>query len=524
MQLRRIQQTEVAEPVLDELKEQLFYALLERGIKTDDELHFFIWAYLGYNVPRNQVCAGHCSPFSFIADQFFDRHQTVIGFANRNGGKTLGVALLNAVELLAKPGIEIFTAGAVESQALRGYEYVSQFLTSTALVESQVMQLLRSKTILRNGSKLEVAPGTVAKFNGPHTNKTRIDEIELLHWFVLQQAMSISTEKNGWPAGDCFTSTRKISNGTMQRLLDQAEEKGFKVYTWCVYEILEPCTRLCKGDPVYGDCPVYSRKNKDGEEVMLCGGKAHDLKPGGFYKIADFVKKASTIDEETWETEWLNLRPSAGATVYGKYYKDEAPFIVSVEEAAELLARAKKDKWQRGVAIDFGSNFYAGYFMQDPLDQVWYQYQEYFYSSDNDLPLSEHAKNIKERDVLGWDGRIYVFADPSGRQAIRDLEDYGIFAVGANNDLYAGLNRVKKEMQRRTAKGLPGIRFFPHCGRIRLELEKLYMNKMDRDGTPQRDIIVKKDDHGSDTLRYWLISYETVGTGRYRMRKLRGVN
>jgi hypothetical protein len=511
-------------PLLDRVKEQVFFVLLERGLRTDEELDFFIRVYLGYDIPKHAICPHHVSPFSFIADQFFERHRTVLGFASRSGGKTLGTAILNVLEALFKPGVEIVSAGAIKKQAEKGYEYVSQMVFGSPLIAGLVTRSLMSRTEFLNGSSISIVTGSYHGLNSPHPTKVRIDEIELMHPQVLQEGlqMSVSSRDGKWKAGDCLTSTRKFFTGTMQKILDEAEQRGVVVKAWCIWEVLQPCTRQCRGDPVYGDCPVYSRINRDGIEEPLCGGRAHDLPPGGFFTIDDFIKKVSNLDAETFETQWENRRPHAGSLVYGKFFKDEPPYVVGTEEAQALLARARAEQWPRAVGIDFGSNFYAGYFMRDPRTTIWYQYEEYWYSADHDLPLSEHAKNIKARDPLGWSSRTCVFADPAGRQAIRDLEEHLIFATPANNALYEGVNHVKRLLMRRP-DGLPGLRFFARCERMRKELGQLYVHRIGKDGQPMKDVIVKKDDHAADVLRYTTFSWETVGTGRYKMRRLRGV-
>lgn len=509
---------------LERVRNRVFARLLERGPKDDDELDFFIRAYLHKKVPRHAICAHHQSSFSFIADQFFERVTTVFGFANRNGGKTENTAILNVCDALFK-GLEIVSAGAVIDQADKGYEYLTNMLAAEPLIARHVIGSIRSETLLDNGAKLELTTGTFAGLNSKHPVKVRIDEIELMHWMVLQEgfSMSISSPDGRWKAGDTLTSTRKFTNGTVQRLLDNKEGKRITVISWCIWETLQPCTRQCKGDPVYGDCPAYSRLNKDGEEELICGGKAHDLPPGGFYQIDDFIKKVSLLDKDTWEAQWLNLRPQGGALVYGEYFRDDPPYVVQPDEAEQLLKRAREEKWARVIAIDFGSNFHAGYYMQDPVSQIWYAYGEYWFSKDQDLPLATHAKNIKERDPLGWNARTAVFADPSGRQAIRDLEEHEIYATPANNDVYAGVNHVKRLFQRRQSDSLPGLRIFSTCVRLREELSVHYSHPLNKDGTVDKDKIVKKDDHSVDSCRYALLSFVTIGTGQYRMRKLRGV-
>ena len=512
-------------PLLPRVRQRVLATYLARGLQTDEELWLFIRLYLGYAIPRHHVCPEHVAPFSFLADQFFERVGMVFGFANRAGGKTLQVAILNVVEALFKPGIEIVCAGAIEQQAVKGYEYVSSMLFGDPLLMRTLIRSLRSLTEFYNGSSIKITTGTYHGLNSPHPTKVRIDEIELMHWSILQEGlqMSLASRDQKWKAGDCLTSTRKFTNGTVQRLLDEKKDT-IKTMSWCIWEILQPCCRQCHGDPEYGDCPAYSRLNKDGAEEEICGGRAHTLPPGGFFTIDDFVKKVGVLDKDTWEAQWLNKRPQAGALVYGNFFKDDPPYVVPTAEAEELLRRAREERWLRVVGMDFGANFYAGYFMRDPHTEIWYQYHEYWYSAERDLPLPQHGRNIIRADPLGWSADIFVYGDPSARQAIRDLEyfiltaadgtpdEYSLIVAPANNNVYSGVNLVKQLLTRRPHDLLPRLRFFHSCVRMREELGRLYVHRTNKDGTTNRDVIVKAQDHASDSLRYAMLSFETFGT------------
>src|SRR6187551_2702166 len=65
------------------------------GPKTDDELHKWIIDNLGLNIPRVAVCDDHQSPFDFIADIYFERVDSAIAVASRDGGKTMASALIH---------------------------------------------------------------------------------------------------------------------------------------------------------------------------------------------------------------------------------------------------------------------------------------------------------------------------------------------------------------------------------------------------------------------------------------------
>jgi hypothetical protein len=68
----------------------------KRGDFDDDDLHNYIRLILGYDIPRRPFCENHIAPFQFVSDVFFGRCAggAAVGFANRGGGKTLNLAIL----------------------------------------------------------------------------------------------------------------------------------------------------------------------------------------------------------------------------------------------------------------------------------------------------------------------------------------------------------------------------------------------------------------------------------------------
>jgi hypothetical protein len=161
--------------------------------------------------------------------------------------------------------VEIVSAGAVQDQADRGYEYLIGIFTKEPLLFSLMASYNKEEMTLENGARILLTCATFAGLNGPHPNKVRLDEIELIHPNILNEGFSMSQEQRGYRAQDTLTSTRKVASGTVQKLLDEAKDRNISVYNWCVWEVLEPCTRQCKNDPKYGTCPAYSRIGPDGK-------------------------------------------------------------------------------------------------------------------------------------------------------------------------------------------------------------------------------------------------------------------
>lgn len=218
----------------------------ENPPSNDDELHEFIELAYGFTIPRKIVVKGHASPFSFIADMFFERTKNALAFANRNGGKTLAVAVLNHLDMLFKPGCEVASAGAVRSQAKKCYAYFQSFMDLPWFKKfekryreltgrSFVTKRIQEETTFDTRSEQQIITATEKGLRSPHPHKARVDEIDEIPWSILQTGLSMARTAGGIKGQNCFTSTRQFEHGSMQRLLDESEAKGIKVYEWnCV--------------------------------------------------------------------------------------------------------------------------------------------------------------------------------------------------------------------------------------------------------------------------------------------------
>lgn len=224
----------------------LLGGLMEWGVRHPDVLHMYIKLFLGYNTPRHAYCKqrGHCAPFTFISDVYFEQSRMAIAFANRTGGKTTAIAILNHLHMLFKPGCEVVSAGAIRDQAYKAYKYFQEMHTNNEMLWDFLdRDPTQSKSIYTNDSELQVITGSIHAMNGPHPHKAHIDEVELMDWDTLQQGMSMPMTKENRKTGRwidsqlVMSSTRKYDTGTMQRLLDMAKADkrkrgGFKVYEW----------------------------------------------------------------------------------------------------------------------------------------------------------------------------------------------------------------------------------------------------------------------------------------------------
>lgn len=218
-----------------------------------DELYWWVKNFTGYVLPRKKVCENHVAPLMAIWKIFEEEILDAILFANRSGGKTVGMAVLNLLDMEFKQGCEIATVGAILPQARKGYKYLTQMLQSP-LFSDDVVETLMRETSLGNGSSVEIVSSTTSGLNSPHPNKARADEVELMDWDSVQQFFSMAVSSPGIRAQQVLSSTRKTLTGSMQKLLDRCEKDPsftFQVLAWCL-----------SGDSLI-DTPSGERKLRD---------------------------------------------------------------------------------------------------------------------------------------------------------------------------------------------------------------------------------------------------------------------
>lgn len=501
----------------------LFECLQEHGIRDEEVLWWYIWEFLGYKIPRVATCRlynpdyekadyPHVAPFDFIRDMFFEKVRNSIAFANRTGGKTQNVAILNHLDMAFKPECEVASAGSTLDQASKVYRYFTIFHREKCLQELLTKQPTKTMTLYKNGSMLEVVTGSVKGLNSPHPQKARIDEVELMEWDTLQQGLSMSVSKGKIQGQNCFLSTRKYDVGTFSRLLEESVVTGIKVYCWCIYDVLEKCTRECKADPEYGDCEIFEK----------CKGMAHHC--SGFYQVRDWIDKARLLNKDVLDAEWFCKKPSREILVYGEQWDRDVHmkpqgFVPDIEHRIILSA------------IDFGSSpghpfVYTKCFVDysdiyramdaadDPDKELLFKlvfWLFYEYRSAK-ATMASHAEAIKGSPEY-LPGEI-IFADPSAKQSRIDLQElYKIDTFGAINSIEDGIDRVKNHLEVWTDYAEGGVKksaFYIIDGYLDTkddligtdqEFER-YKYPRQLDGKVVRRIPLKIWDHGMDTTRY----------------------
>jgi hypothetical protein len=453
---------------------------------------------------------------------YFERESSALGFGSRGSGKTIIIAVLNCMDMWMKAGVDIACAASTLDQTIKGYRYSSGFLMQPEFRHLLTKDPTQSATSLKNGSFLEITTGTKKGLNSPHPIKARIDEVELIDWEVLQEGLSMSMSKPAlpWKSQDVFTSTRKTVQGTMQRLLNESSTRGIKVYSWCIWEVVERCNRDCKNDPVHGDCPLAEPRFNvaTGEQdEPVCGGKAHSA--FGWYPISDYIRKARVLDRDTYEAQWENKKPAASSVIYGSSFSEAMhevnPFPIPTE-------------WQVISGIDFGANFAYLKFAVCPRTRILFGFFEYF--SDKPLILDEHVKRIKGSPLFRGSSPIYAGIRGIDKQPFIEFRHKGLPLYEAEQDVLIGISKVKAKLQQRiefmfpngVTKKIPGLVLFKGMMPVTKSEFENWGYEMNADGTPNYDEPQKYGDHCMSAVRYAVYTWGRRATG-YRSRKIAGL-
>lgn len=255
-----------------------------------------------------------------MSDAYFGLYNKQIAKAPRSGGKTFDfglIAFLGMHHLGADYPLEVLNVGAIQDQARKCFNYSAALWRQPEFIHRAGPRgrgILKESIVLENGTKIETTVATISGVNGPHVPWLHIDEWELWDWAIGQQAFSIPQSVGPHRAAVRIASTQKYAYGNMQRFLEEAPARGFKVYKWCIWETIEQCR-----DRECSRCPILNFPDREGGE--LCGGRAKDAR--GFYAIDDFIDKAQSLDRKTLEEEWLCLRPSRSGLVFGREYNED---------------------------------------------------------------------------------------------------------------------------------------------------------------------------------------------------------
>jgi hypothetical protein len=496
-------------------------ALIELRPKTPRELHSWIESYCRTPVdepikmPTKSVCRGHDAPFTFIWDQFIRRYSDVFLKANRSGMKTLGMSLSAFLEMFhwgLIPGhpLHVLDVGAIHEQGLKFMEY-NQHLWQQPEFKDYLGRhaVLKESITLPGGTQMKVSTATMKAVNGPHVPSFYLDELELWEWPILQQAGSIPKAMGGHPARTISGSSQKFATGNVQEYLDDMPAKGWKIYTWCIWETIERCPpeREC------ASCRIYEWPDDKGG--TLCGGRAKHS--DGYITVDEFIKTVDRLDRDTIEVEWLCLRPSRKGLVFGRDWieiRHRVPVVIPYTPDLPLE-----------LSIDQGfTNPWAVLFIQEDEKHAQHRIIGELYETEHEADIMGRLTgNRLEALGVGNERAISCWVDP---------EDPGAAKIFAKNVVSDAGTRYK--IITRRPKGRQDLTEYHRDVRIGLKIPRgarprtlvsagvkwlpwemaNYHYREQAEGRPISEKPVDKYNHAISAFYRWLSQFRTSGKAR----------
>lgn len=488
-----------------ELQTRINLSLNEKSFFLNrEDLHKFIKRFFYFDIPliAHPDNKGHSAPFDFIYDAMMQIYKNSLLLANRNGGKTIDMAIIEILFSLFFPECECTHSGSVQNQAQRCFKYIEKFTNDEFIKPYRKKINTRpNHLIMLNNSEVNITVATTKGYNSGHPHKNLIDEVELIKYETLQEALSMQiSELDKNIEGQLFLgSTRKKMTGTMQFLLDNATDMEMKTYIWNIFDVVQKCNLKTKCE----DCVIFNR----------CNGMAR--LSSGYYPLMDFINKAKTLDDNTWDAQWVCKRPGSDDLVYPEF--NDLVHIMTNEHERSILENIKNytSNWCYYRGIDPGfNNPYAVLFIFKSKDDEYYILDEIYATETLDEEIADLIL-IKEKNLI--DKKLYCvasFFDPAKPEVVKAFRRKGITNLRkAKKDVIEGIKSVKRLLKTNIKSGKPKIFISKKCINLIFEFHR-YANKKDEDA------VVKEFDHGMDALRYVIYSLEKHDGVRIRRASL----
>lgn len=270
--------------------------------KTPDQLWWYIRILFNVRVPRTKVCEDCDAPFDVVREIFFNKVPEIVLVGARGTAKSVTLAVVASVIILAKRvDVSIIAGSKDQSELVVKYlnnedsSLAGQLWGSDLAPRARLDERTESKRLVRTlgttkqpGNQIYAHAASEANIRGHHPTVVLYDECDVAEHKHIEDSRGLPMENANnpdVPICTVFASTYHKYDGTMSKLLKEFKEKERTrrqklIFSWCWRE--------------------QQKAN------------------GGFLSqryIRD--KRASTSDAQ-WEAEYENKGPQGGLRVFDK--------------------------------------------------------------------------------------------------------------------------------------------------------------------------------------------------------------
>jgi hypothetical protein len=288
---------------------------------------FSDWLYettgIHVKLPKTAVCPGHTSPWKIFHTVFKKRPQLALILGGRGTGKTYLSALDTHLTSLTCPGHGTRVLGGSLAQSAQIYRALREFasLWTDEKGPTPIKALRKGEAVYKNGSEVAVLAASSTSVRGPHVPSLKLDEVDEIPEEHFEAAMGMCMNRRRGKdansrASTLMTSTWHRHGGLMSRLIKQAGQEGFPLFTMCIFEVLEKCTpkRSGKNLEKCPDCPLFKYCHDVPKGVLPKAKRSN-----GHYSIEALIQKLKTTSTRTFEADYLCRGPKAEGVWFPKF-------------------------------------------------------------------------------------------------------------------------------------------------------------------------------------------------------------
>lgn len=444
--------------------------------ETPDHLWRWVYGFTGVEIARQPVCRRHRPPFDFFRDWQLNPGAQTIVLGPRGGGKSFLSALDTHLKSRWMPRYKTRILGGSLAQSGQIYEALREgVLFGEGRLGSDagsIARLLRREALYRNGSRVSILAASSTSVRGPHVPSLRLDEVDEIDDEIREAAfgMAMADRARGYPTSISLTSTWHNVGGPMGREIERAQAEGTPFYSFCAFEVLEPCPESRSGPYVggrdlYRDCPACPLVRWCHSERDRNGGAPLAKLSGGHYAIDALVQKVRGVSLRTFEADYLCKGPKA-----------DGLWFPGFSEAGHVSERAEFDPaLPVHLALDSGVTTGAVLFQVAPIagDRGGPESEVHVFADylSEGLPAEHNARALLalteglclgRRDVISTDPAGGA-RNPVGPTVVAEYERAGLrplrpWPIGPAAD---GLALIESFLQ--PAEGPPRLLIHPRC-------------------------------------------------------------
>jgi len=289
----------------------------------------------GLVLPPEAVCPGHASPLDFLESWCLERPSVSLVTGPRGGGKSFLSAFAIHLDSTARRNHATKVLGGSLAQSQQIYRALQQFARPPTPAGLYVRNTA-SVTEYATGSEVSILAASSKSVRGPHVPTLRLDEVDEIDDDLRNEAMGMCVSTDSARASLAMTSTWHRVGGPMARLRDQAFEAGWPQWTFCIFDVLEPCQAERSGPRVDGpelyqncpECPIRPYCHADVRPTRRSGRPEPKAKrSAGHYAIDALIQKARIVSASVFGADYL----CAGPRSEGLWFPNTPPQMVDAQ-------------------------------------------------------------------------------------------------------------------------------------------------------------------------------------------------